>query len=382
MSTPIAAFTGDTHLRPNTWAKHPDLHSDAYVSFTQIVDYCLENRLPLIILGDIFDKSRPDSLSVGRFLHAVSRMEEARLAVYAIEGNHDRADPPWFTLHPWVTPAGRFELGGRKFVGMPFQTAGELPEYISHLMSEDTEVDVLLAHQSWLEIQRVGHTDGSFAQIPYACTMLTGDYHVQGEFRGNAADGGLVRAFSPGSTCMQALNEEPVKGFGVLKQDLSVEWVRIETRTKFDVTLQTEEELQQWLDGLDSLGGLAQRPNHPDIRKPILRVRYQDSIPEAYDRITAAVGDDFHLFLEPQRTIITEVIDETATPEGAFDSLLTAVGELSQPGSAVYNGVRRLLEAEDPQQELERMFGEYQQRHAAEARSEQDASRVPPGPVD
>lgn len=363
MATPIAAFTGDNHLRPRTWAKHPELYGDAYASLRQIVDYCVVQSLPLIILGDLFDKARPDSLSVGMYMHAVTRMEQVGLSVYYIEGNHDRADPPWPSLHPWAQGMGSIELGGRKFKGISFSPAGELPECLSHAFDGDTEVDVLCMHQSWLEIQRVGHTDGTFSQIPHACTLLTGDYHVTGEYNGHAADGGPIRAFSPGSTAMQALNEDPEKKFGVIYDDLSVQWVTLQTRHKTEITITTEEELQRWLDALPSLSGTVREPADPTIRKMILRVRYQDSIPEAHDRITAAVGDDYHLFLEPQRTTITEVIDETATPEGAFDSLLSAVGQLSQPGTAVYNGVRRLLEADDPKTEVETMFEEYQQRH-------------------
>ena len=224
------------------------------------------------------------------------------------------------------------------------------------------------------------HTDGSFSQIPYACTMLTGDYHVRGEYNGHAADGGPVRAFSPGSTCMQALNEEPVKGFGVLHQNLEVTWVDIQTRGKFETTIRTEEELQRTIDNLGELLRLVTLPDHPDIRKPIWRVRFNDEIPEAFDRIKSAAGDEFHLFLEPQRTTITEVVDETETPEGAFDSLITAVGQLCEPGSDLYNGTRRLLESEDPKAELERMFEEYKQRHAQAQPSENPAG-IPPSPV-
>lgn len=377
MTTPIAVFTGDNHLRPTTWAKHPDLYGDSYAALRQIVDYCIEQHLPLILLGDLFDKSRPDSLSVGMYIHAVERMREAGLAVYYVEGNHDKADPPWASLHVHAQHAGAFEIAGVRFYGIDFTPAGELP---ARLTEVPADCQVLLMHQSWLEIQRVGHTDGTFSQIPRAVTLLTGDYHMTDRYGGTAADGGTVTAYSPGSTSMQALNEPHEKFFGVLNADLSVRFQPLVTRPYMFSTLTTEPELQTWLESLEELRAELRLPTIPEIRKPIMRVRYQDAIPEAYDRLTAAVGDEFHLFLEPQRTTITEVIDETATPEGAFDSLITAVGELSEPGSAVYNGVRRLLEAEDPKTELERMFEEYQQRHA-QAQPEGNTTGVPPGHV-
>jgi hypothetical protein len=71
----------------------------------------------------------------------------------------------------------------------------------------------------------------------------------------------------------------------------------------------------------------------------------------------------FHLFLEPQRQQITEVIDESATPEGAFDSLVTAVGELVSTTTPVYFGARRLLESQTPPSELDTMFIEFKEQY-------------------
>ena len=69
MVTPIAVFTADNHLRPYTWAKYPTLQGDAYAAFRYITDYCIKHKLPLLLLGDLLDKSLPDSLSVGIYFN-------------------------------------------------------------------------------------------------------------------------------------------------------------------------------------------------------------------------------------------------------------------------------------------------------------------------
>lgn len=352
---PLCAFTGDNHLRPVTWIKHPTLFGDAYESWRQIITACEERRLPLVLLGDLFDSTRPDSHSVGVYLHGMMRMERAGLAVYYIEGNHDVADPPWASLTPWARPVGQFTLGGIKAYGLSFVNSTQLPEELARIPAG---TQLLLSHQSWLEIQRVGHTDGQFGMIPHGLTMIVADYHVCGIYRGKAGNGEDVVAYSPGSTAMQALNEPPDKYFGILYDDMSVEWVQLETRPCALLTCNTPEELDDLVARIP--GGLTTaRPFSPDIQKPILRVRYNDMLPEAYSRLTAAAGEQYHLFLEPQRQVTTQVIDVEAVPQTAFQSLVTAIGELCTPDSPEHRAARRLLESNAPQQELEAIYREY-----------------------
>lgn len=360
LKQPICAFTGDNHLRPVTWVKHPTLYGDAYASFRQIVEQCVARRLPLVLLGDLFDSTRPDSHSVGTYLWAVSLMQESNLPVYYIEGNHDVADPPWASLSAWARPVGQFSLRGVPTYGLSFTSSSLLPDALAAIPAG---TNILLSHQSWLEIQRVGHTDGQFGMIPRGLTMLVADYHVCGTYTGKAANGEDVIAYSPGSTAMQALNEPPDKYFGILFDDLSVEWVPLETRPVISVVCNTVDELEDLVARIPDRIQVAV-PVNPDIRKPILRVRYNDTIPEAYTRLMAVAGDRYHVFLEPQRQVTTQVIDVEAVPQTAFQSLVTAIGELCTPDSPEHRAATRLLESNNPQQELEAIYREYQASHA------------------
>lgn len=380
MRTPLAVFTADNHLRPNTWSKHPDLRGDSYVSFTAIVDYCLQHALPLFLLGDTFDATAPPADAVAFFCEQVDRMAEARLAVYFIKGNHDDSATAWPSVHKHCTYADHrlIWLGGFCLYGLDFRPAGQLKTTLANIpVTAGSSIDILLTHQSWQEIQRVGHTDGSFNDIPLvalgqqAPLLITGDYHIHGRFTAKTEAGHDVVAFSPGSTSMQKLNEEPIKRFYVMMTEgrqIDMESVLLPTREFHGFECRTADDFEQVLTAIRAYDAadankFLRRTMPADIQKPILRVKFNDSIPEAYSRLVAIAGDRFHLFDEPHHVTEQVVVDVNATPEGAFESLITAIGQLSAPGSEQYNGARRLLEAEDPRAELATMFREYLIRH-------------------
>lgn len=348
----IAAFTADNHLRPWTWVKYPTLTGDAYYSWRQIVDYCVARGLPLWLLGDLFDSTRPDPLSVSVYLQSMAQMDAASLPVLYIEGNHERTDYPWASLATTVRQATAFNIGELLVTGVSFTTSTGLAERLNQI---PVCTDVLLAHQAWHDIQGVGMTDGKFSDIPHGLVMLTGDYHYCGSWRGAAANGEEVIAYSPGSTAMQALNEPVNKYFGVLYDDLSVEWVLLKTRQVITGNCNTEEELEQHID-YTRRRVLIQPADHPDIATPILHVKYSDTLTDAYTRLTAAAGDAYHLFLSPRHSNSLEVVDTTASTTEAFASLKSAVLELAKPNTRECVVACSLLDSPSPKETLEALF--------------------------
>lgn len=356
MPKPLFVFTADNHLRPFTWAKHPDLWGDAYFAWQFIVDFCLTHGLRLWQLGDLYDKTRPDSYSVSIYLYHVARLQAAGLPFWYLEGNHDIADPPWASLSPWARPISVMSLEGVDIAGFSYAPSREI---LADRLSKLPDADVVMTHQSWEEVQRVGHTDGSFSMFPRGTVLLTGDYHVCGQYTGLAANGETVTAYSPGSTVMQALNEAPDKYFGVLNDDLSVTWVQIPTRPYAAYEAVVEVELDSILRSIRTTPPLADQRLPEPLRKPILHVKYNDAIPEAARRLEEAAGDAYHLFLVPQYHVLTQVIDVEATPAGSFDDLKSSVGLCTPPGQPVYNGLMRLLDSSDAPRELNLMFEEF-----------------------
>lgn len=325
MATPIAAFTADNHLRPSTWVKHPSLAGDAYAAWFQICAFCAMYRLPLLQLGDLFDSTRPDSHSVSQYLEGVQQLQAANVPFFFIEGNHDLASPPWAKVSAWAQPAeGLFHIAGIPFYGLGYKSAATLSGELTRI---PMETRVLLSHQAWKEIQGVGAVDAAFSALPRGMTLLTGDYHVCDVYHGFAQDGQPVTAYSPGSTALQALNEPAAKNFGILYDDLTVQWQPLVTRACHRVHLTTSDELDALIASIRT--GQLQPPlvSIPCLQKAILAIRYSDHLPDAYARLTDAVGELFHLFLEPVRSK-TDTVEVPANIVQGIGSLQTVAVSL------------------------------------------------------
>lgn len=370
----LAVVTGDNHLRPRTWSRHPTLVGDSYDAFNQVVRYALENRLPLILLGDTFDKSLPDSRSVGVYMNAVEQMSRAGLQVYYICGNHDMADPPWHALHPAAVHAEEFTIMGVRFYGIDFTSAAQLPERLAEIPAD---TDVLLTHQAWREIQPVGHVDGDFSMLPRGMVVLTGDYHIAKAYHSQAANGEPVVAYSPGSTNMQAINEDPNKSFMVLCLDddgkpAVLQRPALRTRPIKTVTgIRTEAQLAAAVQAIPQWRQEMQTAGLPEnLQKPILHMRYDDTLQEAYVRIVAVAGEDWHLFLEPQRVMTDTTVDVTAAPEDAFESLITAVQTLAADTPDVRDAAIAILQRSNHTEAVQQLFTEFKTKAAAAAAAE------------
>lgn len=181
----MLVYTADLHLAPLTWLDQPEIRGDAYVAWMQIVDYCLANDVDALLLGgDIFDRPRPDSESVDVFETGLARLAEKEILVYFIQGQHDRAEPPWATaLSPLACHIGdggptaiRFDGADSIVIGYDNTTAAALHEA---LMQLEVPPEILVVHQ--LEkgfVPFEGSWDFDMAWVPPETKMvLAGDYH-------------------------------------------------------------------------------------------------------------------------------------------------------------------------------------------------------------
>ena len=373
MSTEKFAVTGDLHLAPNAWVKHPTLCDDAYDSFGQITQYCCERRLPLLILGDIFDKAKPDSHSVTFFSNCMDAFRTERISVYYVQGDHDYAgEHPWAGVHAWPTHVHKqsFMIGGMRMYGLDWTPRANTEEELALIPGNH---DALATHLAWSEVQGIGNTDADISMVYSVDKILSGDYHVHGGFSGTNAQGVPTRVWSPGSTCMQATDEPSDKYFFTAIQEDDGMW-RFEdtpliTRSFHLADIWDSTDLDTFVGELrdDSLGLL---PEDPQRRKPLVRVKFNAARPEAISRIREAAGDRYHLFEEPQYDDDEEVIDLETAPEGAFDSLLTAIQELAANRPELYNDLSRLLRSNDKEAELDAMYEEFKAETQASAGNE------------
>jgi len=362
----LFVFTADLHLQKNAWVNKTQLAGDAYSSLAVIVHHCVTNNLPLVLGGDIFDKLRPDPVSVSHFVFHMGVMQERGVPVYYVQGDHDKVEFPWpnaVSAWPRHLHHGTVDIGGYKLYGLDYQPQSQLH---AQLKTVPDDTDFLITHQAWQEIQGIGHTEGSITQVPHAKFLLTGDYHVADQWVVGREAYDPITVYSAGSTCMQSLNESPDKSFievGVNESFGNLSFVRrpITTRPYFSYDIPSLEHLnsfcqQDFAAILSRTAELQLRAT--DIAKPIVRVRYKDDIADALSRITEALADNFHFFPVAEHVIEEVDVEFESAPEGAFDTLLAACQQLA-PDEITYNDTRRVLLADDEEAELELMRQEF-----------------------
>lgn len=362
---PLFVFAADTHLQPCAWVKHPGLAGDAYCSFAQIVAYCCEHALNLVLGGDIFDKHRPDPDSVQFLLQQAEQLRARDQVILFVQGDHDyQATMPWsavgrhaVSLNRMTCAAGPFQVYGLDWASRDRLAAS--------LATVPANTDILVMHEAWEELQRIGQTEGRIADIPHAKVLLTGDYHVAMQTEVQTADGRCIRVYSPGSTCMQAVDEQPDKSFllvGECAGEVSVQRIPLLTRRRLVLNYQTEAQLDMDLQNHVLDHWLASQPAlPPEISKPILRVTFNDEIPHAWTRISTAAAERFHLFPNPVRVPAATVVvaDQQHGDSGAFSTLADACRRLAQD-PADYAAVMRLTRnPSDTKRELEVMYAEF-----------------------
>ncbi len=88
---------GDLHLDTAIWRKHRQVTGDPQAALRCLVDLAAELKVPMVLLGDIFDVSDPESSLVQFFRSEMERAHAAGVPVYCIQGNHDKRTVPWYT---------------------------------------------------------------------------------------------------------------------------------------------------------------------------------------------------------------------------------------------------------------------------------------------
>lgn len=352
-------FAADLHLDDSAWVGRPELGGDAYRALAQIVDYCVQQRLPLILGGDIFDKRRPSATAVWHFCRQMDRMQLENLQVFFIQGQHELdRETAWLAAHRRPTPLHKHLVPfcGLVLYGLDWLPAGQLQAALDEIPAS---ANVLVCHQVWSDFMGVGRTEGSFSDIPRVRYVLTGDYHRHEIREVVGKDGQPLTVFSPGSTCLQAIDEPAEKFFfHFTVQDngeLQQRSVPLYSRPVSRIIVRTPAELDDFCQASrEAYVGTA-----ADTRL-ILRVTFPDSLPEAYQRIRAATGDRVHLFTDIKHQADETIVDFSAAPSGAFDDLVSAVRQL-RPGEndPVAQATIRVLDSPDIAGEVAKLYQEF-----------------------
>lgn len=352
---PGFCFTADWHLSNLTWQHRPRIVRDSFFSLQQIADFACENHADIIGAGDLLDKDRPDPAAVGALCGIMTQLQSRHRRVYYTQGQHERAVPTWLAVHEWPQHVHdtAFQIDGLRFYGLDWQPAGQFQQAMERVPAG---TQFLVAHQVWMEHM------GNVVAIPEANVhvvptpwILTGDYH-QHQITSYGTPHGPRQLVSPGSISMRSITEPPAKAF-YYWTGFGFDSIPLLTRPCVTAVIATQEHLDHLVqqvahaeaqfvalaDQRESLRGYI-----PDLRSPLVSVKYSADIPNAYQQLTTRLAQA-HLWLEELPHGIEERPIELSTtvPTEVEQTLPELVSEAIQD-QRLRGDVLTLLLAEGP----------------------------------
>jgi hypothetical protein len=360
-------FCADLHLEDGAWSTRPGIYGDAYYSFQQIIDYCIEHRLPLVMGGDILEKKQNLARPIAKLCAGLTQMQDEELKVFYIQGNHEYdRNAPWLSVHPWPIHMheASFDINGFKVCGFDWLPRGEIQEAFTRVPQN---TDILITHQVWKDFMgTVGRTECELTDVHHVQTVLAGDFHITKVAEGTNAQGKPIKMLSPGSTAMQDMGEDPHKSFFVICEDegqIVFAPKKLKTRGALNYVVKDADLLDELCVGgftrdISTLVFGAQAAGyHPDVQKPLVKVKFDKSLPDAYLRVTTAIGDRAHLFCE---ALTEKAAPKTTTSRNAArNDLVTATADLLGDATEAYKLAEALLNADDPTKEFDAQFLKY-----------------------
>lgn len=369
MSHPIAIVTADLHLAKCAWAKRPGLEGDSYFSFGQIIDNCTNQALALILAGDVFDKVRPDPVTINNMSRRLNRMERNDLSIFYTQGQHelDRFLPWLSSLSTWPTHVNKetFVIADRTFYGLDWTPVDRIQDELSKV---PLGTDVLVAHQVWQDFMGtgLGVAECKFDDVCNVEMMITGDYHKHLIYDHKYTNSDQhMTVLSPGSICMQSIDEDPNKYYFILNDDLTVISVKLKTRPCYRCKLDNKADLDLFI-AVTLAELLVPKSDLPEfLHKPIIDVSYVDDIPNVHKLLTEAVGSQAHLFT----TVLRMRKD---APQLDFDlrkilkdqGLESCLAQLTPAGSGTYLDTLALLRSVDPREQLDESYKKFLEENA------------------
>lgn len=365
---PLFVFCADLHLEDGAWSTRPGIYGDAYYSFQQIVDYCIEHKLPLILGGDILEKKQNLARPIAKLCEGLTRMQNAEIPAFYIQGNHEYdRNAPWLSVHTWPKHMheASFDINGAKVYGLDWLPRGEIQEELA-LVPANT--DILVTHQVWRDFMgTVGRIECDLTEVHHVQTVLAGDFHITKIAESVNAQGKPVKMLSPGSTAMQDMGEAAAKFFFVIARDkfggFDFVAVPLKTRGALNYVVKDADTLDELCAGgfMRDIAELVQKSQdegyHPDVQKPLVKVKFDKSLPDAYLRITTTIGERAHLFCEALAEKAAQKTTESRS--AARNDLIAATADLLGDATTAYKLAEALLNSDDPVREFEAQFTQY-----------------------
>ena len=347
------SFVADPHLSRLTWADRPTIVGDSFYSLHQVTHHCLTNRSALVLLGDVFDSTRPDSTAVAEACRAMDQMQQAQLPVFYIQGNHEKEDfTPWMSVHAWPQHVDRktFTLEGVTYYGLDWRPSKTIKEELQRIPPEATS---LLLHQSMIEMMgTITQPECSAEDMPdHVTTIYVGDYHDHVAIPVQCRDRSPKMIYSPGAFSARNIRQIQAKGFWY-RVNGAVHSVPLQTRPAIDVTVHRPEDLDEVL---KTVQHYRTTMAHTPVAEPLVRIHFAaNEFPDAKPRMSALLGGETHLFtdmsagdsvaVEASGEQITTYTPETLIAQHVADQEISAqLAFLMQPQRTPREAVQELI---------------------------------------
>lgn len=307
----LIAHLADLHLRDSQYVT-TRRGIDFFEAAKRAVTAAAEAADVLVVVGDIFDRSRPSPKVIGQLMQIDQLLKDAGKAMLSVTGNHDWGDPTWLsTLFPGRTPEdGNLPDGvtgiipidetsvtfrGFRFVGIKPYACAAFRHHLAEVTVAAREADVVLYHAlvdgvvPFYAGKDPLHVD-EFPISKNNKAWLLGDIHIQGFVTKDRPGGGKTLIGYPGSTEMCSASEPTEKSIPLIR--LSGEAATIEAslslkiRPFISADVGTEGELEL----------LMERVNAVAHAHPVVIARFDRSLPHTINRL--------HSVLDAQRAVL------------------------------------------------------------------------------
>lgn len=290
MRQPLFVFCADLQARESAYRSVKELRGDDLYALQQVVDYCAEHKLALIMGGDQVDTptiSDEHTIELRRILTNVPFEN-----TYYVDGNHERGFKRLCMEGGHAAVAKNLEDEGclsiaANIAGYNWRTRRQWEAYLEKY--ELQKADILILHGFASQVvpalglppdeaplcdMDLEWFDGKYQLV------LMGDIHMEWEWRGPKG----TRFLYSGSMWMHRLGEPEAKSFIVVYNDFSIERVPLRCRPFLRTDLKSEQDLkiiQTWLDNSAKLPYVSEMRRFMGDKLPRLHLEIPSDMPAA-----------------------------------------------------------------------------------------------------
>ena len=280
--------TSDNHQTEYVWKSRREIRGDAYEANDRMVELVIadaakypDEKSALIIEGDFYDSMNISGETSERTRKQLDMLHVAGIAVYYVQGNHDKGTVPHTSTHPNVFNLNEslVQIGERVVYGLKWRPSTEYKQAILAA----PPCDLLAIHAKSQHLAGGFQSESNIfmdTDIPeHVKNVVCGDIHVVDR---QPFQDGRGYYLSPGSTHPCDLSQGGKHGVWKMSATGPVTWefLEIQTRQIYRMEIQCDTSLEGVRNFLTNLG---------DPMKALVELLYMSE----YGPDVAALRDEF-----------------------------------------------------------------------------------------